>query len=243
MDFELSPVQQALSSTLDRILARHLSSQRARELIEGNDYDDTLEAQLREAGYFDLFADGADAGPLDAVLAVERLATALASVSTVAHLVVLPALGITGLTGAAALAVTGSDQPVRYGPQARTVVRVGTGSGTIADRDPSAVAALPTVYGYPLARLAGADDRDPRPISAQLGTRAADWWRVGLAAEAVGLMRAALDVAVQYAKDRSVFGVALGSFQALQHRLAECSIAVEGARWLVYEAAASGAPS
>ncbi len=64
------------------------------------------------------------------------------------------------------------------------------------------------------------------------------WWRVALAAEAVGTMAAALDVTVDYVKKRRQFGRAIGSFQAVQHRLAECAVLVEGSRWLAFEAAA-----
>ena len=40
---------------------------------------------------------------------------------------------------------------------------------------------------------------------------------------------------------RRQFGRAIGSFQAVQHRLAECAVRVEGTRWLVHEAAWHGA--
>jgi alkylation response protein AidB-like acyl-CoA dehydrogenase len=48
-----------------------------------------------------------------------------------------------------------------------------------------------------------------------------------LAAEMVGTARRLLDMAVAYAKERYQFDVPIGSFQAIQHRLAECSLAVE----------------
>ena len=69
-----------------------------------------------------------------------------------------------------------------------------------------------------------------------------NWWRVALAAEAAGTMGAALHVTVEYLKERRQFGRALGAFQAVQHRLAECAVLVEGARWLAFEAAWHGAP-
>jgi alkylation response protein AidB-like acyl-CoA dehydrogenase len=56
-------------------------------------------------------------------------------------------------------------------------------------------------------------------------------------------MRAALDYTVEYLKQRRQFGRAIGSFQAVQHRLAECAILVEGSRWLALEAAWLGAPA
>jgi alkylation response protein AidB-like acyl-CoA dehydrogenase len=56
-------------------------------------------------------------------------------------------------------------------------------------------------------------------------------------------MDAALRFTVGYVTQREQFGRPIGSFQAVQHRLAECAIEVEGARWLAYEAAAAGAPA
>lgn len=51
-----------------------------------------------------------------------------------------------------------------------------------------------------------------------------------LAAEAVGAMTALLEATVAYLKERKQFGVAIGSFQSLQHRAADMLIAVEQAR-------------
>jgi alkylation response protein AidB-like acyl-CoA dehydrogenase len=48
-------------------------------------------------------------------------------------------------------------------------------------------------------------------------------------ADTVGLMRAALEGAVAYSKDRVAYGVPIGTFQALQHMAAETLVTVEGA--------------
>jgi alkylation response protein AidB-like acyl-CoA dehydrogenase len=52
---------------------------------------------------------------------------------------------------------------------------------------------------------------------------------VALSAEMVGCTRRLLDMSVAYAKERVQFDHPIGSFQAIQHRLAECSLAVERA--------------
>lgn len=54
--------------------------------------------------------------------------------------------------------------------------------------------------------------------------------RIALCAEAVGAMEKALDSSVEYIKERKQFGVAIGSFQALQHRAADMFTALETAR-------------
>jgi len=54
--------------------------------------------------------------------------------------------------------------------------------------------------------------------------------RIALCAEAVGEMDEALKATVEYLKTRKQFGVAIGSFQVLQHRAADMFVAVEQAR-------------
>lgn len=58
--------------------------------------------------------------------------------------------------------------------------------------------------------------------------------RIALCAEAVGAMDEALTLTVEYLKERKQFGVAIGSFQALQHRAADMFIALESARSMSY---------
>ncbi len=57
------------------------------------------------------------------------------------------------------------------------------------------------------------------------------------AAQAVGGAQYALEITVQYAKDRQQFDKPLGAFQALAHYLADAVTAVDGAEVLVHEAA------
>lgn len=59
-----------------------------------------------------------------------------------------------------------------------------------------------------------------------------------LAMDAVGGMRAVLDMTVNYAKSREQFGQRLGSFQALQHRMVDMFITCELAQSLAHDAAA-----
>ena len=64
-----------------------------------------------------------------------------------------------------------------------------------------------------------------------------DAGRIGIAALAVGLAQGAHEAAVRYAKERRQFGRAIGSFQAIQWKLADDATAIEAARLLTYRAA------
>ena len=54
-----------------------------------------------------------------------------------------------------------------------------------------------------------------------------------LCAEAVGAMSEAMEITTEYLKTRKQFGVAIGSFQALQHRAADMVVALEQARGMM----------
>ena len=64
-----------------------------------------------------------------------------------------------------------------------------------------------------------------------------DGGRIGIAAQAVGIAQAALDVASAYAKERRAFGHPIGAFQAIAHKLADMQTEIEAARALTWRAA------
>jgi len=61
--------------------------------------------------------------------------------------------------------------------------------------------------------------------------------QIALAAMAVGVMRGALEYAINYAKERVQFGVPIATKQAIAFMLAECAIEVDATRLMVWEAA------
>ena len=78
-------------------------------------------------------------------------------------------------------------------------------------------------------RLGGPDGHDFAPLLASM--------RVGLASMAVGMARGALDYAINYAKEREVFGVKVAQKQAIAFMLAEMAVEIESIRLVVWEAA------
>ncbi|HEY8307751.1 MAG TPA: acyl-CoA dehydrogenase family protein [Lapillicoccus sp.] len=65
-----------------------------------------------------------------------------------------------------------------------------------------------------------------------------DHTRVTIGAQAVGIAQGALDVAIDYVKERRQFGRAIAEFQGIQFMLADMAMTLEAARQMVYVAAA-----
>lgn len=75
------------------------------------------------------------------------------------------------------------------------------------------------------------------PLDAGAAEAAFDRAVLGTSAQLLGLAAAMLDMTVEYVKTRQQFGVAIGSFQAIKHHLANALIALEFAKPMVYRAA------
>ena len=71
----------------------------------------------------------------------------------------------------------------------------------------------------------------------RIAMSALDGGRLGISACAVGLAQAALDLAVDYAKERKQFGTSIGAFQGVSFLLADLATQVEAARALYLSAA------
>lgn len=71
----------------------------------------------------------------------------------------------------------------------------------------------------------------------KVAMQAIDGGRIGIAAQAVGIGRAALEASVAYAKERRSFGVPIGQHQMIQWMLADMATAVDAARLLTWRAA------
>ena len=85
------------------------------------------------------------------------------------------------------------------------------------------------------------------PEEAMLGTEGAalwqvafecfDWERTVMIASSIGGMKASLDAAIAYAKERKAFGKPISKHQAIQHKIAEMKANLDAARLVLYKAA------
>jgi alkylation response protein AidB-like acyl-CoA dehydrogenase len=97
--------------------------------------------------------------------------------------------------------------------------------------DPSRRVAAVSFEPTRASRLLSADG------GAQLWRSALNRGALGVAAQLLGVTAKMIDMSVQYTTDRSQFGRPLGANQAVKHLLADCAVALEYARPVVYRGA------
>ncbi len=187
-----------------------------------------LEA-LRDGGFLDL---AIDIGPLEAALVTEAASAAGTVAPIGARLLVAPAAGV-GSESMVGL-VDGRSSIVRFGADADMFIGVDRGSAFVAHRGQVTVAPLAKSIGTPAARV---EVHESTPLDPKRAAAVQRRWRIAIAAEAAGAMRAAVDLTVPYVSQRIAFGRPLGAFQAVQHRLARAEVHARGTSWLARHAA------
>ncbi len=240
MDFEPTEEQAAIVEAVGRLLAGAAGPDRAAELAREQQVDTALGRALDDAGFLDT---ALETGPLEAALVVEAVAKAAGVVAIGAEALVAPCVAGRRLPGPIALGLADAAGPARFAAHARTALVCDGDVARAVPLEPGEATGVRSNFGYPMGRLPAGLGSRGEALGPGSGERMLAWWRVALALEAVGAMQAALDATVAYAKRRRQFGRAIGSFQAVQHRLAQCAVRVEGSRWLAVEAAAQGAPA
>ena len=77
----------------------------------------------------------------------------------------------------------------------------------------------------------------PEGAGLRAALNALGFGRVGVAAQAIGVARCAMEAAVGYSRDRNQFGKPISSFQAIQWMIADMATEIEAARLLTLRAA------
>ncbi|MEV6018157.1 acyl-CoA dehydrogenase family protein [Streptomyces sp. NPDC051997] len=259
MRFLLDAEQRAFAASLDAMLGSSDTPSAVRAWALGDPGPGrALWSRLAEAGVFALAVpeEYEGVGPLPVELAV-------AFVELGRHAVPGPVVE----TVAAAALLGGLDAP---GPAERLLPGLASGKSpaTLAldgapALDADAAGVLLAVDGGELRLASGhgpvrvSVDRSRRfapalgggellaagPQVARAALRALTWARLATAAQALGVGLALLARTVAYVGQRTQFGVPVGSFQAVKHRLADALIALEFARPLLFGAALSMDPA
>jgi alkylation response protein AidB-like acyl-CoA dehydrogenase len=192
---------------------------------------------------------GAGAGLLDVSFAVEGLGRRLAPAPLVEHVVAARLLARVGALSPTVLDGT-SIATLALRPARDRVARLVPG-GAVAEHvvalagDELVVVTSPP--GELVPNLASSPHAD-RPLpdghvlasgddARTLHAQAVDEWRVLTAAALVGLGLGALTIGIRYVTEREQFGVPIGSFQSLQHGLADVGVGLDGAQLLARKAA------
>jgi hypothetical protein len=230
MDFTLTPDQAALSDAIDRLAARFEAKP-----IDFHGFalfGTELEHELEDGQYFDI-AQIPEMGPLAAAIAVERLARSPFTAEVALSMLVKP-----HLPGEwpRPLAVVDNGRPGRFVAGARTLLLIDGESIGIAQPEPGMLEPVESIFAYPMGRLKGSVNSSTVLAEAEAAT-VRKWMRIALAAEASGLMQAAIASAVEHLSVRKQFGRPLGTFQALRHRMAESAVLSGGVHWLMLKAA------
>lgn len=243
MNLELDEDQQEILGALAKLLERHAGPARAAFLARESGYDFELDQALAEAGFDRAMDPERLTGALEAALIVEAVARAAGVSGLAAAALVAPATTGRSLEGPIALGSGRRDAPLRFALQARHLLWLEGDEARLTRLEPGDVEPVDSNFGFPLGRVAPRAFEASESLGAGSGERMQSWWRLALALETVGAMSAALEQTVAYLKLRKQFGRTIASFQAVQHRLADCAVRVEGSRWLAYEAADKQAPT
>ncbi|WP_413790960.1 MULTISPECIES: acyl-CoA dehydrogenase family protein [unclassified Pseudomonas] len=128
----------------------------------------------------------------------------------------------------------GEHVPVRYAGFAPLLAVIGEDVAKVYRVDPAKAVAVKSNFVYPLATPAAVSGDVIAILPADLVTRR---WQISIGAEIVGAMEGAIAHLTSHLATREQFGKALGSFQAIQHRVSELAVSLECARYLVRHAA------
>jgi hypothetical protein len=230
MDLRLTPDQTGLLTAVDGLAARF----RAKP-VEFHGFalvSDELEQQLTAAEFFDIAATPG-LGPVCAALTVERLARLPYTAEVALSMLVRP--HVLGGEWPRPFALVENGRPGRFVLGAKTLLIADGETLSVALARPEAVEPIESIYAYPMAKLTA--PLDAKALSAKEASDVRKWLRVALAAEASGLIQAAIDSTVEHLSVRKQFGRPLGTFQALRHRMAECAVLAGGVKWLALKAA------
>jgi alkylation response protein AidB-like acyl-CoA dehydrogenase len=254
VNFDLNDEQQEIQSTAKEFLADRFKAAKVRELAESRSYDEGLWRQMSELGWPGIAIPEDDGGQglgmVELAVLLEQGGYACAP---------SPLLGSAGT--ALVISAAGSDeQRAEWLPKLASGEATGSFGG-FAEGESTLFCDLPTAdvvvtFDGQGALVAPAPEVEFEPIEAIDATRfyalvsdaagerlpgdvdaGRDRLAVAIAAELTGVAQRALEMAVEYAREREQFGRPIGAYQGVSHRCAAMLLAIEESRSLTYYAA------
>jgi acyl-CoA dehydrogenase len=249
MDFEFSPEQEMLRASVRAFLADKAPISSVRESYAGDRFDGAVWDGLADLGVLDL-------GMVDAAVVLEELGRAVCPAPYASSVIAARAL-VPDLDGIGTVAIFEDGERYDW-RNPSTHVRDGALYGTkvhvtdaamadvfvVTTRDGVYTTSGGSVEDAPTVDGSRKQDRvvfDGAPSTrVDVGDhdieRMLDRWGVAYAVDAVGTAQRALELALEYAKEREQFGQPIGAFQAVQHLCADMLRSVELARAAAYYA-------
>jgi alkylation response protein AidB-like acyl-CoA dehydrogenase len=255
MNFDFTDDQQAIKRTANEFLAARFKPEKVRELAESERYDDDAWKEMCELGWAGIFIEeehgGQGLGIVELVILMEELGYALAPVPFLSNAAAGLALQLAGtdeqkerwLPGIAAGEARGTvgilrDGEARLAPDADSaeviVLIASDGTTAVVERSAADVEPFETMdrtRRFARVRADGGDSLGGDHLAA------ADRIVTALSAETVGVAQKAMEMAVEYARERKQFDRPIGAYQAVSHRCAQMLLEVEGSRSAAYYAA------
>ncbi|HZO37078.1 MAG TPA: acyl-CoA dehydrogenase family protein [Solirubrobacteraceae bacterium] len=243
MHFDLTDDQKEIKDVARQLLASRSPMAKVREAAEAERYDEALWTELVELAWPGIAVseehNGQGLGAVELAVLLEELgyacaATPLLSTATAAS--VIDACGNDDQRSRWLPGLATGEQTAGIGTPTLVADAEGAAVVVLVDGDDASLVVEPEAEPFqsidPTRRYATVRGR-----AEPLGAGAADRVRAAIAAEVAGICQRALDVTVEYVKERKQFGVPVGSFQAVSHRCVQMLMHTESARTAAYYAA------
>jgi len=254
VNLRLTDEQRALRETFAGLFAKECTPDVVRA-AEPLGHDSSLWARMSDIGLLNIGVPedlgGAGAGLFELVLVAEEAGRRLAPVPLAESIAATRLLAACGANDLLQLVLDGA-RLVSLGSAPGPLTTQVLADGAVADvvlglvdgrlvavSRPTDARAISNMGSLPLARWSNATDAEvlsEGPYAAQAFSRALCEVRVLRAAALVGLAAEAIELGAAYARERSAFGIPIGSYQAVAHPLADALVAKDGAQLLAWKA-------
>ena len=254
MNFGFDDEQEQIKRTAHEFLAARFTPAKVRELAESDStYDDAVWREMCELGWPGIAIPeehgGQGLGMVELAILQEELGYACAPTPFIANAFAgvlighagsdeqrsrwLPGIASGEARGAAAL--TPDDNPVVGAAEGAAILVLNDGEGArLVEPGAASLERLDLIDRTRAYYRVTAEGGEPLPGDV---APPVDRGAIALAAELVGIAQRALEMAVDYAKEREQFGRPIGAYQAVSHRCAQMLYDTEEARSLTYYAA------